>query len=52
MNVKKKVYLSGPIMDERADHATTWREIAKAQSVRDVIDAAMRGPNNEVSHGT
>ena len=31
MNVKKKVYLSGPIMDERADHATTWREIAKAR---------------------
>ena len=31
MNVKKKVYLSGPIMDERADHAATWREIAKAR---------------------
>ena len=31
MNAKKKVYLSGPIMDERADHAATWREIAKAR---------------------
>jgi len=31
MNMRKKIYLSGPIMDEHADQATTWREIAKTQ---------------------
>lgn len=31
MNMRKKIYLSGPIMDEHVDQATTWREIAKAQ---------------------
>jgi len=28
-NAKKKVYLSGPIMDEHLDLAITWREFAK-----------------------
>ena len=31
MNAKKKIYLSGPIMDEHADQAATWREIAKTR---------------------
>jgi len=31
MNAKKKIYLSGPIMDEHAAQATTWRELAKKQ---------------------
>ena len=30
MNAKKKIYLSGPIMDEHTEQATTWRELAKA----------------------
>jgi len=30
-NGKKKVYLSGPIMDEHPERAVTWREQAKAQ---------------------
>lgn len=29
INVKKKIYLSGPIMDENLDQAITWREAAK-----------------------
>ncbi len=29
MSVKKKIYLSGPIMDEHPELATTWRERAK-----------------------
>lgn len=29
MSVKKKIYLSGPIMDEHPDLAATWRERAK-----------------------
>ena len=29
MSAKKKIYLSGPIMDERPDQAVTWREYAK-----------------------
>lgn len=31
MSAKKKIYLSGPIMDERPDQAVTWRECAKRQ---------------------
>jgi nucleoside 2-deoxyribosyltransferase len=31
MTPKKKIYLSGPIMDEHVDAAQTWREIAKAR---------------------
>ena len=31
MSAKKKIYLSGPIMDEHPERATTWREAAKAQ---------------------
>jgi nucleoside 2-deoxyribosyltransferase len=31
MNAKKKVYLSGPIHDEHAARAATWRETAKAR---------------------
>lgn len=30
-NGKKKIYLSGPIMDEHPDCAVTWRERAKEQ---------------------
>ena len=30
-NAKKKIYLSGPIMDEHPDLAATWRERAKHQ---------------------
>ena len=29
--MKKKIYLSGPIMDEHADAAKTWRERATAE---------------------
>ena len=29
MSVKRKIYLSGPIMDEHPDAAVTWRERAK-----------------------
>ena len=29
MNLKKKIYLSGPIMDEHAGQARAWRETAK-----------------------
>ncbi len=29
MSLKKKIYLSGPIMDEQLDQAITWREFAK-----------------------
>ncbi|MEI7903149.1 MAG: nucleoside 2-deoxyribosyltransferase domain-containing protein [bacterium] len=29
MNANKKIYLSGPIMDEHRDQAMTWRELAK-----------------------
>jgi nucleoside 2-deoxyribosyltransferase len=31
MSFKKKIYLSGPIMDEHLDQAITWREFAKRQ---------------------
>ena len=31
MSAKKKIYLSGPIMDERLDLAVTWREFAKRE---------------------
>ena len=31
MNLRKKIYLSGPIMDETHTDARTWREIAKQQ---------------------
>jgi len=31
MSAKKKIYLSGPIMDENLDMAITWREYAKQQ---------------------
>ena len=31
MSAKKKIYLSGPIMDEHPDLAATWRERAKQQ---------------------
>jgi len=31
MNIRKKIYLSGPIMDETSTAAKTWREIAKLQ---------------------
>ena len=31
MNLKKKIYLSGPIMDEHPELAATWRERAKQQ---------------------
>ena len=34
MNMKKKIYLSGPIMDEHPDLAATWRERAK-EALRD-----------------
>ena len=29
MQLRKKIYLSGPIMDETHDDAKTWRELAK-----------------------
>jgi nucleoside 2-deoxyribosyltransferase len=29
MQLRKKIYLSGPIMDETHDDARTWRELAK-----------------------
>jgi nucleoside 2-deoxyribosyltransferase len=29
MQLRKKIYLSGPIMDETHDAAKTWRELAK-----------------------
>ena len=31
MPPRKRIYLSGPIMDEHADAAQTWRDIAKAR---------------------
>jgi nucleoside 2-deoxyribosyltransferase len=31
MSAKKKIYLSGPIMDEHPELAATWRERAKEQ---------------------
>lgn len=31
MSAKKKIYLSGPIMDEHPELASTWRERAKEQ---------------------
>ncbi|MEI6210582.1 MAG: nucleoside 2-deoxyribosyltransferase domain-containing protein [bacterium] len=31
MNLRKKIYLSGPIMDETHSAAITWREVAKQQ---------------------
>ena len=31
MSAKKKIYLSGPIMDEHPERAATWRERAKEQ---------------------
>ncbi len=31
MSAKKKIYLSGPIMDEHFDQAVSWREFAKQQ---------------------
>ena len=31
MNLRKKIYLSGPIMDETHTAAKTWREVAKQQ---------------------
>ena len=31
MNPRKKIYLSGPIMDETHSAAKTWREVAKQQ---------------------
>ena len=31
MSAKKKIYLSGPIMDEHPELAATWRERAKQQ---------------------
>lgn len=31
MNPRKKIYLSGPIMDEAHTSAKTWREIAKSR---------------------
>jgi len=34
MSVKKKIYLSGPIMDEHPELAATWRERAK-EGLRD-----------------
>ena len=34
MNMKKKIYLSGPIMDEHPDLAATWRERAQ-EALRD-----------------
>ncbi len=34
MNMKKKIYLSGPIMDEHPDLAATWRARAK-EALRD-----------------
>ncbi|MBO4287857.1 MAG: hypothetical protein J5985_06800 [Kiritimatiellae bacterium] len=37
MGAKKKIYLSGPIMDEQGDGATTWRERAKAALGADFI---------------
>lgn len=37
MGAKKKIYLSGPIMDEQGDGATTWRERAKAALAKDFI---------------
>ena len=37
MGTKKKIYLSGPIMDEQGDAATTWRERAKAALSADFI---------------
>ena len=31
MNLRKKIYLSGPIMDETCTAAKTWRDVAKLQ---------------------
>ena len=31
MSAKKKIYLSGPIMDEHLELAVTWREFAKQE---------------------
>lgn len=31
MNTKRKIYLSGPIMDEQLDAAITWRDFAKEE---------------------
>ncbi len=31
MSSKRKIYLSGPIMDEQLDAAITWREFAKKE---------------------
>ena len=36
-NMKKKIYLSGPIMDENPDQAITWRELAKQALRRDFV---------------
>lgn len=34
---RKKIYLSGPIMDEVHTDATTWREVAKVRLAQDFI---------------
>ena len=37
MATRKKIYLSGPIMDENHSAATTWRDVAKQELSKDFI---------------